>query len=64
MRTGLALLHHWSAALEKFDFTVHHWPSKAQTHVDGLSRLPIEQAPPGGEEAALTIQPLANKEAA
>ena len=39
MRTGSALLHRWSAALEEYDFTVRHRPGKAQTHVDGLSRL-------------------------
>ena len=38
MRTGSALVHRWSAALEEYDFTVHHRPGKAQTHVDGLSR--------------------------
>ena len=39
MRTGSALLHRWSAALEEFDFTIHHRPGKGQGHVDGLSRL-------------------------
>ena len=46
MRTGSALLHSWSAALEEYDFTVRHRPGKAQTHVDGLSRLPVCPAPP------------------
>ena len=46
MRTGSALLHRWSAALEEYDFTVKHRPGKAQTHVDGLSRLPVDPAPP------------------
>ena len=46
MRTGSALLHRWSAALEKYDFTVRHHPGKAQNHVDGLSRLPVDPAPP------------------
>ena len=36
MRTGSALLHRWSAALEEYDFTVRHRPGKIQTHVDGL----------------------------
>ena len=31
MRTGSALLHRWSAALEEYDFTVCHRPGKAQT---------------------------------
>ena len=62
MKTGSALLHHWSVPLGEFDFTIRHWPGKAQTHVDGLSRLPIEQAPPDGEEAALIIQPLVAEE--
>ena len=39
------LLHRWSAALEEYDFTVRHRPGKAQTHVDGLSRLPVGPAP-------------------
>ena len=42
MRTGSALLHRWSAALEEYDFTVKHRPGKSQTHVDGLSRLPVD----------------------
>ena len=37
MRTESALLHRWSAALEEYDFTVHHRPGRIQTHVDGLS---------------------------
>ena len=54
MRTGSALLHRWSAALEEYDFTVRHRPGKVQTHVDELSRLPIGPAPP--EDALLHIQ--------
>ena len=46
MRTGSALLHRWSAALEEYDFTVKHRLGKAQTHVDGLSRLPVDPGPP------------------
>ena len=46
MRTGSALLHRWSAALEEYDFTLRHRPGKVQTHVDGLSRLPVGPAPP------------------
>ena len=46
MRTGSALLHRWSAALEEYDYTVRHRPGKVQTHVDGLSRLPVDPAPP------------------
>ena len=37
MRTGSALLHRWSAALEEYDFTVRHRPGKIQIHVDGLT---------------------------
>ena len=62
MRTGSTLLHHWSTALEEFDFTIHHWPSKDQGHVDGLSCLPIEDAPPKGGEAAFRVQTLPSKE--
>ena len=54
MRTGSALLHRWSAALEEYDFTVHHRPGKAQTHVDGLSRLPVGPVPP--EDTLLHVQ--------
>ena len=55
MRTGSALLHRWSAALvEEYDFTVRHRPGKIQTHVDGLSRLPVGPAPP--EDALLHLQ--------
>ena len=46
MRTGSALLHRWSAALEEYYYTVRHRPGKVQTHVDGLSRLPVDPAPP------------------
>ena len=54
MRTGSALLHRWSAALEEYDFTVRHRPGKIQTYVDGLSRLPVGPAPP--EDALLHLQ--------
>ena len=54
MRTGFALLHRWSAALEEYDFTVCHCPGKAQTHVDGLSWLPVGPAPP--EDTLLHVQ--------
>ena len=54
MPMGSALLHRWSAALEEYDFTVHHRPGKVQTHVDGLSRLTVGPAPP--EDALLHIQ--------
>ena len=60
MRTGSALLHRWSAALEEYDFTVKHRPGKAQTHVDGLSRLPGDPAPP--EDALLHIRLLEKEE--
>ena len=61
MRTGSALLHRWSAAMEEYDFTVHHRPGKIQTHVDGLSRLPVGPAPP--EDALLHIQVDSEEEA-
>ena len=61
MRTGSALLHRWSAALEEYDFTVHHRPGKVQTHVDGLNRLPVGPAPP--EDALLHIQVDSEEEA-
>ena len=54
MCTGSALLYRWSAALEEYDFTVRHRPGKIQTHVDGLSRLPVGLAPP--EDALLHLQ--------
>ena len=61
MRTGSALLHYWSAVLEEYDFTVHHRPGKVQTHVGGLSRLPVGPAPP--EDALLHIQVDTEEEA-
>ena len=62
MRTRSALLHRWSAALEEYDFTVKHRPGKAQTHVDGLNRLPVDPAPP--EDVLLHICILENEEEA
>ena len=53
MRTGSALLHCWSA--------VHHRPGKVQSHVDGLSLLPVGPAPP--EDALLHIQVDSEEEA-
>ena len=40
MRTWSTLLCRWSAALEEFDFTIHHRPGKDQGHIEGLSLLP------------------------
>ena len=62
MRTGSALLHHWSAALEEYDFTVKHRPGKSQTHVDGLSRLPVD--PPPSEDTVLQVRLLEDEEEA
>ena len=62
MRTVSALLPRWSAALEEYDFTVKHRPGKAQTHVDGLSRLPVDPAPP--KDVLLHIRLLENEEEA
>ena len=61
MRTRSALLHCWSAALEEYDFTVRHRPGKAQTHIDGLSRLPVGPAPP--EDTLLHVQVQTKEEA-
>ena len=61
MRTRSALLHRWSAALEEYDFTICHRPGKAQTHVDGLSRLPVRPAPP--EDTLFHVQIDAEEEA-
>ena len=61
MRTGSALLHRWSAALEEYNFTVRHRPGKVQTHVDGLSRLPVGPAPP--EDTLLHVQVDSEEEA-
>ena len=61
MRTGSALLHCWSAALEEYDFTVRHRPGKVQTHVDGPSRLPVGPAPP--DDTLLHIE-VSNEEEA
>ena len=62
MRTGSALLHRWSAALEEYDFTVKHRPGKTQTHVDGLSRLPVDPEPP--EDVLPHISLLENEDEA
>ena len=62
MGTVSALLHRWSEALEEYDFTVKHRPGKAQTHVDGLSRLPVDPAPP--EDTLLHIHLLESKDEA
>ena len=62
MRTGSALLHRWSAALEEYDFTVRHRPGKAQTHVDGLSRLPVDSTP--SEDTLLHVRFLENEDEA
>ena len=61
MRTGSALFQRWSAALEEYDFTVRHRPGKIQTHVDGLSRLPVDPAPP--EDTILHIEVQNEEEA-
>ena len=57
-----ALLHRWLAALEEYDFTVKHRPGKAQTHVDSLSRLPVDPAPP--EDVLLHLRLLENEDEA
>ena len=62
MRTGSALLHRWSAVLEEYDFTVKHQPGKTQTHVDGLSWLLVDPAPP--EDMLLHIRRLENEDEA
>ena len=62
MRTGSALLHRWSAALEEYDFTVKHRPGKSQMHVDNLSRLPVDPPPP--EDTVLQARLLEDEEEA
>ena len=62
MCTGSALLHRWSAALEAYDFIVKHRPGKSQTHVDGLSRLPVNPPPP--EDIILQIRLLKDEDEA
>ena len=62
MRTGSALLHRWSAALEEYEFTVKHRPGKSQTHVDGLSCLPVNPPPP--EDTLLQVRLLEDEEEA
>ena len=62
MRTGSALLHLWSAALEEYDFTVKHRPGKSQMHVDGLSHLPVD--PPLPEDALLQVRVLIDEDEA
>ena len=62
MRTGSALLHRWSAALEEYDFTLTHRTGKAQTHVDGFIQLPVDPAPT--EAVLLQIRLLENEDEA
>ena len=62
IRTGSTLLHRWSAALEEYDFTVKDRPGKSQTHVDGLSRLPVDPPPP--EDTLLQVRLLEDEEEA
>ena len=62
MRTGSALLHCWSVELEEYDFTVKHSPRKSQTHVDVLSRLPVDPPPP--EDTILQVRLLENEDEA
>ena len=62
MRTGSALLHRWSVAVEEYDFTVKHRRGKSQTHVDGLSRLPVDPPPP--EDNVLQVRLLEDEEEA
>ena len=62
MHTGSPLLHRWSDVLEEYDFTVKHRPEKSQTHVDGLSRLPVDPPPP--EDAILRVRLLEDEDEA
>ena len=62
MRTGSALLHRWSAELEEYDFVDKHRPGKSQTHVDGLSRLPVDPLPP--DDVLLQVRLLENEDEA
>ena len=62
MRTESALLHRWSAALEEYDFTVKHRSGKSQTHVGGLSRLPVDPPPP--EDNVFQVRLLEDEEEA
>ena len=62
MRMGSALLHSWAAALEEYNFSAKHRPGKSQTHVDGLSRLPVDPPPP--EDALLQVRLVEDEEEA
>ena len=42
MKNESALLHHWAAQLEDYDFEILHRSKKNQGHVDALSKLPID----------------------
>ena len=63
MRTRSALLHCLSAALEDYQFTVRHRPSKSQADVDGLNHFPTNP-PPLPDKAALHMSPLPDIEPA
>ena len=66
MRTGSSLLHRWAALLEEYTYTIRHRPGKSQTHVDGLSRLPVGVAPPEDQdpERVATIREITAREEA
>ncbi|GMF51825.1 unnamed protein product [Phytophthora fragariaefolia] len=55
-RTGNAKLARWAMELSKIQFNVHHKRGTAMGHVDGLSRLPMENV------NALTMADLLNPE--
>ena len=46
--------------MEGYDFMVKHRPGKSQTHVDGLSRLPVDPPPP--EDTILQIRLLEDED--
>ena len=42
MKNESALLHRWPAQLEDYEFKILHKPGKNQSHVDALSRVPLD----------------------
>ena len=51
-----------SPSLQEYDFTVKHRPGKSQTHVDGLSCLPVD--PPPTEDTIFQVRLLENEDEA
>ena len=57
MEHGSALMHRWRNTLAEYNFTIHYRSGKRQSHVDGLSRLPLEDIRLVGHQVTQTSEP-------